>query len=133
MSQVDFNFQRLYQTPCCSCHHIEQLNIFKSHFLSFDVKTKLQMFNTSYLTDLCIVSILKMESVTKNTIFGLKMIVKSGPEKIFLKFLHVGDYFSLLHKSFQNHKFSNKEHVKGTTPSLASRLAMTQGQPRSNC
>ena len=46
MSQVDFNFQRLYQTPCCSCHHIEQLNIFKSHFLSFDVKTKLQMFTT---------------------------------------------------------------------------------------
>ena len=45
MSQVDFNFQRLYQTPCCSCHHIEQLNIFKSHFLSFDVKTKLQKFN----------------------------------------------------------------------------------------
>jgi hypothetical protein len=25
--------------------HIEQLNIFKSHFLSFDVKAKLQMFN----------------------------------------------------------------------------------------
>jgi hypothetical protein len=45
-----------------------------------------------------------MESVPKNTIFGLK----SGLEKIFLKFLHAGDYFSSLHKSFQNHKFSNK-------------------------
>ena len=25
------------------------------------------------------------------------------------------------------------QHVRGTTPSLASRLAMTQGQPRPNC
>ena len=44
-------------------------------------------FNT-YLTDSYIVFTLKMESVSKNTIFGLKMIVKSGLEKIFLKFLH---------------------------------------------
>ena len=35
-------------------------------------------------------------------------MVKSGLEKIFLKFLHEGDYFPLLHKSAQNHKFSNK-------------------------
>ena len=47
-----------------------------------------------------------MESVSKNTIFGLEMMVKSGQGKIFLKFLHAGDYFSLLHKSVQNHKFS---------------------------
>ena len=32
---------------------------------------------------------LKMETVSKNTIFGLKMKVKSGLEKIFLKFLYV--------------------------------------------
>ena len=37
------------------------------------------------------------------------MTVKSGLEKIFLKFLHVGDYFPLLHKSAQNHKFINKD------------------------
>ena len=37
-------------------------------------------------------------------------MVKSGLEKIFLKFLHVGDYFPLLHKSAQNHKFSNKNN-----------------------
>ena len=66
--------------------------------------------NTSYLTDSYIIFTLKMESVSKNTIFGLKMIVKSGLEKIFLKFLHAGDYFSLLHKSVQNHKFSNKNN-----------------------
>jgi hypothetical protein len=29
-----------------------------------------------------------MESVSKNTIFGLKMMVESGLEKIFLKFPH---------------------------------------------
>ena len=68
------------------------------------------VFNTSYLTDSYIVFTLKMESVSKNTIFGLKMMVKSGLEKIFLKFLHAGDYFPLLHKSAQNHKFSNKNN-----------------------
>ena len=51
-----------------------------------------------------------MESVSKNAIFGLKMMVKSGLEKIFLKFLHAGDYFLLLHKSAQNQKFSNKKN-----------------------
>ena len=35
-------------------------------------------------------------------------MVKSGLEKIFLKFLHPGDY--LRHKSAQNHKFSNKNN-----------------------
>ena len=57
-----------------------------------------------------IVFTLKLESVSKNTIFGLKMMVKSGLEKIFLKFLNEGDYFPLLHKSAQNHKFSNKNN-----------------------
>ena len=32
-----------------------------------------------------------MESVSKVTIFGLKMVVKSGLEKIFVKFFTVGD------------------------------------------
>ena len=66
--------------------------------------------NTSYLTDSDIIFTLKMESVSKNTIFGLKMMVKSGLEKIFFKFLHAGDYFSLLHKSVQNHKCSDKNN-----------------------
>ena len=64
----------------------------------------------SYLTESYIVFTLKMESLSKNTIFGLKMMLKSGLEKIFLKFLHAGDYFPLLHKSAQNHKFSNKNN-----------------------
>ena len=37
--------------------------------------------NTSYLTDSYIGFTLKMESVSKNTIFGITMIVKSGLEK----------------------------------------------------
>ena len=45
-------------------------------------------FNTSYLTDSCIGFTLKMESVTKSIVFGLKMIVKSGLEKFILKSLH---------------------------------------------
>ena len=68
------------------------------------------LLNTSYLTNSYIFFTLKIESVSKMTIFGLKMMVKSGLEKIFLKFLHAGDYFSLLHKSVQNHKFSNKNN-----------------------
>ena len=49
-----------------------------------------------------------MEYVSENTIFSLKMMVKSGLEKIFVNFLHLGDYFSLLYKSVKHHKFSNK-------------------------
>ena len=76
----------------------------------FPETEQLELLDTSYLTDSYIVFTLKMESVSKNTIFGLKMMVKSGLEKIFLKFLHAGDYFLLLHKSVQNHKFSNKNN-----------------------
>ena len=53
-------------------------------------------FNTSYLTDSYIVFTLKMESVSKNTIFGLKMVVKSGLEKFVLKSLHTGRWLFLL-------------------------------------
>ena len=45
-----------------------------------------QKLNTSYLTDSYIIFTLKMESVSKNTIFGQKLMVKSGLEKIILKF-----------------------------------------------
>ena len=51
------------------------------------------MLNTSYLTDSYIIFTLKTESVSKITIFGLKMMVKSGIEKMFLKFLHVEAIF----------------------------------------
>ena len=71
---------------------------------------------TSYLTASSYIGFsLKMESVTKNTMFGLKMMVKSGLEKIFLKFLHAGDHLPLLHKSAQNHKFSYRFNFEGKT------------------
>ena len=50
----------------------------------------MQILNSSYLTDSYIGFTLKMESVTKNTIFGLKMMVKSGLEKFILKSIHEG-------------------------------------------
>ena len=53
-------------------------------------------FYTSYLNDSYIVFTLKMESVSKNIIFGLKMMMKSGLEKIFLKFLHAHSMSFLL-------------------------------------
>ena len=62
-----------------------------------------------YMKNPGMVYLLKMEYVSKINIFALKMIVKSGLEKIFLKFLHAGDYLSLLHKSVQDHKFSKKK------------------------
>ena len=40
-----------------------------------------------------------MEYVSKINIFGLKMMIKSGLEKIFLKFLHTQRRTDLLHKS----------------------------------
>ena len=46
--------------------------------------------NTSYLTNSYIGFTLEMESVTQNTNFGLKMMVKSGLEKFILKSLHAG-------------------------------------------
>ena len=52
-----------------------------------------QVLNTSYLTDSYIVFTLKMESVSVITIFGLNMMVKSGLEKIFLKFFHAEAIF----------------------------------------
>ena len=54
------------------------------------------LLNLSYLTDSYIAFTLKMESIFKNSIFGLKMMVKSVLEKIFLKFFHTGHYFPLI-------------------------------------
>ena len=56
----------------------------------FVILKKRKGFNMSYLTDSYIGFTLKMESVSKNTIFGLKMMVTSGLEKFILKSLHAG-------------------------------------------
>ena len=61
-----------------------------SHVVVNKKKSIFLQLNTSYLTESYIVFTLKMESVSKNTIFGLKMMVKSGLEKFILKSLHAG-------------------------------------------
>ena len=57
------------------------------------------LLNTSYFTDSYIVFPLKMKSVSKDTILGLKMMVKSGLQEYFW---NSSMYFPLLHKSSQN-------------------------------
>ena len=42
------------------------------------------------------VYVLKMEYVSKINVLGLNMMVKSGVEKIFLKFLHAQAIFRLI-------------------------------------
>ena len=49
--------------------------------------------NTQYATDSYFIDVLKMEYVYKINIFGLKMMVKSGLEKIFMKSLHAQSLF----------------------------------------
>ena len=68
------------------------------HLWGFSFYVSNLSINTLYGCETNIVFILKMESLPKNIIFGLKMMVKSGLEKIILKFLHAGTYFPLLHK-----------------------------------
>ena len=50
-------------------------------------------FNTQYMRNPDMVYVHKMEYVSKIIIFGLKMMVKSGLEKIFLKSLHAQSLF----------------------------------------
>ena len=47
-----------------------------------------KVFNTQYMTNSTLVCPVKIEYVTKNNIFGLKMMMKSGLDEIILKFLH---------------------------------------------
>ena len=50
---------------------------------------KQESLNTQYMRNPDMVYVLKMEYVvSKINIFGLNMMVKSGLEKIFLKFFH---------------------------------------------
>ena len=61
-----------------------------TYYLSYHVifERLTNLINTQYATDSYFVYVLKMEYVTKINIFGFKMMVKNGLEKIFLKFLH---------------------------------------------
>ena len=45
---------------------------------------------------------IKIEDVTESNIFGLKMMVKSGLEKTFLKFLHAQNHVIFITEYDQN-------------------------------
>ena len=59
-----------------------------------DVETyACKYINTQCMRNPDMVYVLKMEYVSKINIFGLKMMVKSGLEKMFLKFLYAQGIF----------------------------------------
>ena len=64
-------------------------------FVIFNSTAKriLERLNTQYMTNSTLVCPVKIEYVTKNDIFCLKRMMKSGLEKIILKFLHAQAIF----------------------------------------
>ena len=69
--------------------HIEKLDF----MLSFESSLLEQGTTYLYVTDSTLVCPVKMEYGPENNIFVLKMMVKSGLEKIILKFLHAQAVF----------------------------------------
>ena len=67
-------------------------------------------FTTQNMTNPTIVSPVKMEYGRNFSISGLKMMVKSGLEKIFLKFFHALTMSFLLLNLDQKYTFSNKNN-----------------------
>ena len=67
--------------------------------------------NTQYMTNSTLVSPVKMEYGWNFSISGLKMMMKSGLGKIFLKFLHALNLSFLLLNFDQGYKFSNKNNM----------------------
>ena len=54
---------------------------------------RFRLLNTQYMGNSDMPYVLKMEYVSKINNFGQKMMMKSGLEKIFLKFLHAQSLF----------------------------------------
>ena len=65
------------------------------------------------MTNSTLVSLVKMEYGWNFSISGLKMMMKSGLGKIFLKFLHALTKSFLLVNFDQKYKFSNKNNMVG--------------------
>ena len=68
-------------------------------------------FNRQYMTNSTLVSPVKMEYGWNFSISGLKMMMKSGLGKIFLKFLHALTMSFLLLNFDQKYKFTNKNNM----------------------
>ena len=67
--------------------------------------------NTQYMSNPTIVCLVKMEYGWNLSISGLKMMIKSGIGKLFLKFLHALTMLFLLLNLYFWSKFSNKNEM----------------------
>ena len=67
--------------------------------------------HSMYMTNPTIAVLVQMKYGGNFSISGLKMMVKSGLEKIFLKFLHALTMSFLLLNFDQKYKFSNKNNM----------------------
>ena len=109
-------FIQLSKNMTSDCLYISVFYLFLPVFAWCDHKIVLQI-NTQYMRNPDMVYVLKMEYVSKINIFGLKMMVKSGLEKIFLKFLHAQglfqtSWFTLYKWGFRSkYKFSTKNDL----------------------
>ena len=65
------------------------MSTFHSMSLLYSSDEEFCLTRSTYMTNVTIVSLVKMEYGWNFSISGLKMLVESGLEKIFLKFLHV--------------------------------------------
>ena len=66
---------------------VRENSIMETSFLICD------LINTQYMTNSSLICRVKIEYVTKNNIFGLKMMMKGGLEKNILKFIHAQAIF----------------------------------------
>ena len=90
-----------------------KFSIYKLSNLKQQKSEKNVLINTQYMTNPTIVSLVKMEYGWNFSISGLKLMVKSGLEEIFLKFLHVLPFsikwiYLIERRNFdRKYKFSN--------------------------
>ena len=68
--------------------------------------------NTQYMTNSFLIYPVKMEYVSKLNIFGLKMMVTSGLEKLILKFLHAQAIFLELILHHRKEHFYTKLQIQ---------------------
>ena len=84
-----------------------------NYYLNFDQKSNLTSvpLNTQNMTNSTLVSLVKMEYGGNFSISGLRMMMKSGLGKLFLKFLHALTMSFLLLNFDQKYKFSSKNNT----------------------
>jgi len=87
--RIKSSSNNLFGLKCYYIHSRDHSKFWrKSQGLSID-----ELYLTQYMRNSDMGYVLKMEYVSKINIFGQKMMVKSGLEKIFLKFLHAQGFF----------------------------------------